>query len=190
MARMTAGQRRFGELLVKYCNQTRAYKEAFGCDNDSTARAQASKLMDKPHILEFVTELRAQLTERTQLEAEDIIKELKNIAFSDLIDIFETNSKTGAPQMKPIEKWPENARRAIAGIKVKHYDGYTEPTTGIAIEEPYDVLEIKFWGKPDVLKLLGQRLKLWTPESDPDKPRLPAGTQVFIIGGQRLEVPA
>lgn len=186
---MTAGQRRFGELLVKYCNQTRAYKEAFACENDSTARAQASKLMDKPHIQEFVDELRAKLTTRTELDSEMIINELKNIAFSDLADIFETG-KLGAPQMKPIERWPVNARRAIAGLKVKHYDGYTEPTTGIAIEEPYDVMEIKFWGKPETLKLLGQHLKMFHTDDDPDVPKLPQGTQVFIIGGQRLEVPA
>jgi phage terminase small subunit len=190
VARMTAGQRRFAELHVKYCNQTKAYKEAFGCENDSTARAQASKLMDKPHIQAYVDELRGQLTEKTNLEAEDILRELKNIAFSDLIDIFETNTKTGAPQMKPIEQWPVNARRAIAGIKVKHYNGQVEPTTGIVIEEPYDIMEIKFWGKPEVLKLLGARLKLWSPDDDPDKPTAGRGiTQIFVIGGQRLEVP-
>lgn len=189
MARMTAGQKRFGELLVKYCNQTRAYKEAFGCDNDSTARAQASKLMDKPHIQSFVDELRAKLTTRTELDTEMIINELKNIAFSDLADIFEQGKKQ-VVQMKPIERWPENARRAIAGVKVKHYNGAVEPVSGIVIEEPYDVMEIKFWGKPETLKLLGQHLKMFQPESDPDKPRVPQGTQVFIIGGQRLEVPA
>lgn len=189
MARMTAGQRRFGELLVKYCNQTRAYKEAFACENDSTARAQASKLMDKPHIQEFVNDLRGKLTTRTELDSEMIVNELKYIAFSDLLDIFEQGKKQ-AMQMKPIEKWPEGARRAIAGIKVKHYNGATEPTTGIVIEEPYDVIEIKFWGKPETLKLLGQHIKMFTPDDDPDAPKVPAGTQVFIIGGQRLEVPA
>lgn len=189
MARVTARQKRFAELVVLYCHQSKAYKEAFGCENDSTARAQASKLMDKPEIQALVDQGRAKLTARTELDSEMVINELKNIAFSDLADIFETG-KLGAPQMKPIERWPTNARRAIAGLKVKHYDGYTEPTTGIAIEEPYDVLEIKFWGKPETLKLLGQHLKMFHTDDDPDVPKAPAGTQVFIIGGQRLEVPA
>lgn len=188
-------QERFLDEYMIDQNGTRAYTVAYPrVKSHKTAAANASRLLADAKIkahLEFRREARK---DNTNERADRVIKELERIGFVDLLDIWVQKGPGSAHpsddprlQLKPIEDWPEDARRAIAGIKIKNFPAKVSKD-GIEISPEHDIIEIKFWGKPDALKLLGQNEGMFLADTDPDKDRGPRPLQVFIIGGQRIAV--
>lgn len=183
-------EERFVELLLKDPNQTKA-AEGAGY-SAKTAASQASRMLKKVNVAARLEQLRAERSARTLSDADKIIRELERIAESDLIDVWEEGTIAGQLRLKPLSQWPTEARRAIAGMKVKHYEAKTT-ADGVVLEEPYDVMEIKFWNKIEALRMLGthhglrfSRTELTGKDGEPITPA-PTMPQVFMIGGQRVE---
>lgn len=116
-----------------------------------TAEVQASKLLRIPKVRARIDELKAKRAERVELKAENVIRELMRLGFSDLAEIF---SKEG--QLRAFRDIPEETRRAISSIKVK---SHREPG-----DEDIEVwtTEFKLWDKPASLGMLAKHLKLLT----------------------------
>jgi phage terminase small subunit len=186
-------EQRFVELMLTDPNQTAA---AMGAGYSArTAASQASRLLKKVNVAAALDRMRAERSQRTQSDADKVIRELEGIGYVDPIDVFYQPGKAEEQrplQLKPIAEWPVEARRAIAAIKVKHYEAKTGQN-GVVYEEPYDVMEIKFWNKVEVLRMLGthhglrfSRTELTGKDGQPLQ-SAPTAPQVFLIGGQRVE---
>lgn len=181
---------RFVELFLATMNATDSYSEIHPKASRKTCQVESSRLLNDPYVIERLADARAALTEKTGLTAEKVLGEMGHVAFSDIGDIWEPSPVSGDLRLRPIADWPEKARRAIAGIKAKHIPARLSKE-GVEIEPENTVFEIKFWGKPETLKVLASHLGLLAPDAPPPDPTHPStviGTQIFIIGGQRMVV--
>ena len=80
---LTAKERAFCDEYVKTYNASYAYLRAYGCKPD-TANAAGWKLLSRPAIVEYITELQQALVERYADAASIILNELmEDITFRD-----------------------------------------------------------------------------------------------------------
>lgn len=129
----------------------RAYRAAQGKEmSDQVARNGAVKWLARPRIARQIQARLDRLLIASDVTAEKVIRELARIGFSDPADIFQPSKISGRFLFKPMDEWPERARRAVAGIKVskQKQDG----------EEWVEVVEIKWWPKMDALEELAKRI--------------------------------
>ncbi len=135
------------EYLVD-SNATEAAKRAGY--SPKTAAEQGSRLLRKVKILDAIAAGQKALAATAQINAERVIRELATIAFADLGQLYDADG-----QLLPVNQLPEEARRALAGIKILKGDG-----SGI--------LEYKLWNKVDALEKLGKHLGLFREQMDVD----------------------
>lgn len=94
MAKLTEKQRRFCEEYLIDLNGTQAAVRAGY--KAKTARAIAAENLTKPDIVKYLQELMRQRSERTGIEADAVIRELRDVAMSD-VEI------TGKEKLKALE---------------------------------------------------------------------------------------
>jgi phage terminase small subunit len=70
--------------MANNLNATEAYKKAYGCTNDGTARVNASRLLANANIKAELDKKLKELTEKAGVTAEKVIEELAHIAFDDI----------------------------------------------------------------------------------------------------------
>lgn len=98
MAKLTDKQKRFCEEYIVDLNGTRAYLAAYPLvRSDATARANASRLLTKANIQQYIAELRAEQQQRTQITADAVLGELAKIASTEDVEI------TGKEKLKALE---------------------------------------------------------------------------------------
>ncbi len=91
----------------------------------------------------------AKRSERTEITADRVLRELAVIGFSDPGDILDFTGPV--PRLKPSNEITERARRSIASIKVKRsVEGFGDDAS------PVEVIEFRFWDKPSTLVQLGK----------------------------------
>lgn len=91
--------------------------------------------------------------ERVQVKADDVLRELKAIAFSDIGDIIDYTGDE--PALKPAWHIPKRARRTISSIKVKRVR-----VRGSDPPREVETQEFKQWSKLDALDKLMKHLGL------------------------------
>jgi phage terminase small subunit len=126
-----------------------------------TAAAQATRLLKDVNVIAHVAQLRADAAKRAAVTKDRITRELAQIAFSDIGDVFRTDPVTKMPTLRPIEEWPQSARQAISRVKTKHYDPITNKD-GDIVAEGYTAVEIAFYDKPTALIKLGADLGMFS----------------------------
>ncbi|WP_163998666.1 terminase small subunit [Pyxidicoccus caerfyrddinensis] len=118
-----------------------------------SAEVTASKLLRNPKVRESVEAGKAVVAERAEVEAVEVLRELKRIGFSDPGRVLDAD---GA--LLPLHKMPEDIRRAIASVEVEDlFAGKGEERVQVGT-----LTKVKFWDKPKSLELLGKYLKLFT----------------------------
>lgn len=118
---LTPQQERFAQLVVLHgLLPSVAYRKAFKADAKAeTVWVNSSKLMAETKVQLRLEELRLIAADKLSVSVERIAQELARIAFFDPRAMFD---ETG--ELLPIEEWPEDAARAVAGIEVKDlFDG-------------------------------------------------------------------
>lgn len=81
--KLTEKQKRFCEEYLIDLNATQAYKRAgYAVKNDATARVESCKLLTKPNIQTHIADLRKAQSERTKINADTVLLELKEIALA------------------------------------------------------------------------------------------------------------
>lgn len=165
MAKLTDKQKRFVEEYLIDLNATQAAIRAGY--TEKYANTNASKLLQNTTISQYIRERQKELSRKTEITQERVIKELALIAFSNNADyahVIEKNMKVevdgtlvdvldekGTPvtyrTVEPVltEELTEEQKRALAVIK-KGRDG----------------LEIKSCDKVKALELLGKHLGIFT----------------------------
>lgn len=159
---MTEKQKIFVREYLKDFNGTRAYKVAYpSCKKDEAARVNASKLLTKTNIKEAIQKQADKRLEKVEISIDDVLNELKSIAFSDRTKISKLTKEeikdeiTGETlERKYVEFTPTNeidsdTKKAIAGYKVTQ--------SGMSVET-YD--------KMKALELLGKYLGIFKENVD------------------------
>ena len=85
--------------------------------SEKTARSVGQENLTKPDIQERVQQLMEERSNRVQLEADEVMWELKNILQADLANYIEINEDTGAIRARGFDDMPEGASRAIQSIE-------------------------------------------------------------------------
>ena len=112
---LTANQRIFvGEYLIDR-NASRAYKVAFPDASYGTCRTQGRRLLTKPYIREEIRAAAESQQRRTQIRADDALREAARIAFADPYYLFQADGFT----LRPMHEIPIETRRVIAKLKTK-----------------------------------------------------------------------
>lgn len=97
MPKLTDKQKRFCEEYLIDLNGTRAYLAAYPrVRTEAAARTNASRLLTNANIQDYISELQKEQSKRTGIKADDVINELKSVAFT------ETNI-TGKEKIKALE---------------------------------------------------------------------------------------
>lgn len=112
----------------------------------------------KPKLRELIDRKLAEMSRRTGVTAERVVRELAKVAFADVSDIVD--SATG--RLLDNAERPDTA--AVAGIRVKRGDAYDE-------------YEVKLCDKMRALELLGKQLGMFAPDKTTNE-----GVQVTLSG--------
>lgn len=156
---LTAKQHRFVEEYLIDLNATQAAIRAGYSAN--TAEQQASRLLSNVKVRAHIDERMAELSRRTGVNQERIIRELARIAFVNAPDVIDFDDASIRSDIS------EDDTAAIASVKVK-----TIPTQdGEGVER-----EVRFADKLKALELLGKRYAMWT-----DKQQIDGAVGVQIV---------
>ncbi len=159
---LTARQARFVEEYLIDLNATQAALRAGY--SPKTAYAQGARLLQKPDVAEAVDAAIQERTERLEIEADDVVLELRRIAFSDIGDYVEWDTDEVRP--KESHEIPAEARHAIAKV--------TRTTNGS--------VQVSLHGKVRALDLLARHLGMY------DIRRMPAsgGSDASLLSDDEL----
>lgn len=151
MAKLTRKQERFVEEYLVDLNATQAaIRAGYSAKN---ADKIGSQLLGHSRVRARIDERMAELSRRTGVNQERIIRELARIAFVDPTRVV--NMDDAAIR----EEATEDDRAAIASVKVKRI-----PTQdGWGIER-----EVRFYDKNRALELLGKRFAMWVEKQEVD----------------------
>jgi len=105
-----------------------------------TVNDTASKLMANPEITQRVRQLQAAAADRAELEASQVLREIKRVALSDIAGIMHDDGRVKLPhELDPA------TRAAVASFKI----------------DEYGRIEYKFWDKNSALDKAGKILGLY-----------------------------
>lgn len=147
---LTDRQRVFCEEYLVDLNGSAAARRAGY--SPKIARTMAQQNLDNPAVLEYLTRLMNERSQRTQITADRVISETARLAFSDLRKLFDEN---GA--LKPVQQWPDDMAAAVSAVEV---DELFEGIGADRVQVGY-TRKVKLWDKPKALEMVGKHLKLW-----------------------------
>lgn len=123
----------------------------------------ASRLLKHPVIKAAVEESEARAKEKFELKQEEIIEELKDIAYANIGDVLDWDD-TGAVVLKAKKDMSKRGLTFIESIKLERFTEKVKNEDGEEEQRAY-IKEIKVTslGKEKVkaLKLLGENIGLW-----------------------------
>lgn len=147
---LTARQKLFVAEYLVDLNATQAATRAGY--SAKVARQQGAENLSKPVIQEAIAQAMAERITRVEVKADDVVRELARIGFSDLAGMFK-----GGELLK-LEEAPEDMRRAVSSIEV-----VTRKAGHGAVER---VTKIRAWDKVNALTSLGRHLGLFAADNE------------------------
>lgn len=148
-AGLSPKQRKFVAEYLVDLNATQAAVRAGY--SPKTAEAIGHENLRKPGISRAVQSGMKARADRVEIKADDVLRELGRIGFSDIAGLFDESG-----QLRAFRDIPMESRRAVAAIKVK---SHTEPGDEDTVVY---TTEIKLWDKNTALTNLAKHLKLLT----------------------------
>lgn len=150
---LTDKQQRFVEEYLIDLNATQAAIRA-GYSEDSASVIGCENLT-KPNIQEAIAVAQKERSERTQVTADMVVKELARIGFSDL-----RNCLTSTGHLIDPQEWDDNTAAAISSLEVvKTHRGDKDEDSPIEYTH-----KIKVWDKNSALEKLCKHLGVYAPE--------------------------
>ena len=145
-------QQRFVEAYLKEPIAEKAALQAGYAK--TTSRAAAHKILANVGIQAALEEARNKRAERVMITADRVLEEIAHIAFLDPAEILDF---TGTEiKLKPASEISEQARRALASVKVKRtLDGRGEDSREV------ELTEFRFWDKLSALEKAAKHLGLF-----------------------------
>jgi len=165
MTSLSNNQKLFCQEYLKLgMNGTQAYLNVYkSVKKEATARTNASRLLTNANIQEYIQKLQEKVEEKAIVSIEDVVKELKTIAFTDRTKISQNvRNKILTLEENGIKK--EYYEDNIIFTETKDLDdetkkviaGYKKTQSGFAIET-YDKIK--------ALELLGKYLGMFKDEA-------------------------
>lgn len=146
---LTARQQRFVEEYLIDLNATAAAGRA-GYSDPNFGR----QLLTNPNVADAISAALEVRKKTAQHTADDVLKELAMLAFSDIGQIMDFGSES--IRVRSAKDIPESARRALASLKVKRYlEGHGEDAKEV------EMLEFKMIDKLQALVKYGQHLGMF-----------------------------
>jgi len=147
-SKLTPKEVAFVENYMIDLNATQAYERAGFKARGHAAQVGAHNLMRKPRIIAAIEAAKAERSQRTNITADRILKEIARLAFLDIGKAF-----TEGGQLKPLHEMDEDTRRAISGLEVSalYADG----------ENIGRLSKIKLSDKLRALELLGKHVGMF-----------------------------
>lgn len=153
---MTPKQKRFVAAYLKNPNATQAAIEAGYSAH--TAGSQGHDLLKNPEIAAAV----GKNLEKAEIEAVEVLRELRRIALCDIGGAFDEDGK-----LKAIKDMPEDVRRAISAVETEElWEPQLDDAGHKRMEHTGDVRKVKFWEKTKALEQLGRYLKLFVDKQE------------------------
>ncbi|MDV1792807.1 terminase small subunit [Enterobacter asburiae] len=140
MAKLTDKQELFAREYLKDLNATQAAIRAGY--SEKTAKEVGYENLTKPHVLEFVAELKAQRVEQTGIDAAYVLRRLTEIDQMDVLDILLANG-----ELKPIKDWPKVWRTTLSGMDVVEMASADSAALLKKIKWPDKVKNLELLGK-------------------------------------------
>lgn len=147
--KLTAKQEKFCLEYIKDLNATQAAIRAGY--SKKTARKIGQENLTKPDISAAIAKAKAERSERTQIDADWLLRRLAAEADADIADLYDEN--TGA--LKPVHMWPEIWRKGlVAGVEVDQQYEYID---GEKIPEGV-VTKVRLSDRVKRLELIGKHV--------------------------------
>lgn len=149
--KLTDKQERF---CIEYMTDFNATQAAIRAGySEKTAQMISSENLSKPIIQEYIQELKAKASEKLDITHTDLLKELKNWAYS---DITETISLTPSE----VKELPIEVRRLITRYKhtITKYEG-----------REVEVIELHFVSKDKAIEMIAKHIGFFEKDNDQKK---------------------
>lgn len=148
MSELTAKQRAFVREYLLDLNATKAAIRAGY--SEKTAHSQGPRLLENVGIAAAIEEAKAQRSERTQIDADWLLKRLADEAVADIADLYDENGG-----LKPVDQWPMIWRQGlVSGIEVEElFEGRGEDREHIG-----RVRKVKLSDRIKRLELIGKHV--------------------------------
>ena len=144
--KLSLKRRKFADEFLIDFNRVRAYKAAYGVEDDGVARASAGRLLSNGIIRGYVEKRAGELQETLKIKQEMVLRELQRIGFSNIGDFLDFSED---------------------GIKLRDSRDLTRDQFA-AVSEVTQVetrngtnVKFKLHNKVEALSKLGQNLKLF-----------------------------
>jgi phage terminase small subunit len=144
-------QKRFVEEYLVDLNATQAAIRAGY--SKRTAHSQGPRLLEHVEVAAAIAEAQKKRSDRTEVTADRVLKELARIGFSDIRDIFD---ETG--NLKRPEDWSDNAAAAVSSVEVV--------CKSLGEGEVEYVKKIKVWDKNSALEKIGKHLGMFVEKME------------------------
>lgn len=157
MGKLTDKQEMFCLEYLKDLNATQAAIRAGY--SKKTAKDTGCENLAKPNVAERVAELKAMRSEVVKMDAQDVLRRLKEIDELDVLDII----KDDLSGFKKLSEWPKAWRTSVSGIDMKRMvqmDGDTPIDTIIE--------KIKWPDKVKNLEMIGRHVEVRAWDKDHD----------------------
>jgi phage terminase small subunit len=147
---LTPKQWRFvEEYLIDTCAGKAAIRAGY---SKKTANQQGHILLSHPGIMAAIDAAKVARSERTEIDADWVLRRLAEEADADLADLYDDNNN-----LKPIESWPEIWRQGlVAGVEVEAlFDGFGKDRKQIGY-----VKKLKLSDRVRRLELIGKHIQV------------------------------
>jgi len=166
--KLNGKQKAFVEEYLVDLNATQAAIRAGY--SKKTAAAMGAENLRKPQIAQAIAKAKKSRSERTQVDADWLLKRLADEAEADLADLY--NDEGG---LKPIHQWPKIWRQGlVAGVEVEqrwtYIDGEKEPD-GV-------VVKVKLSDRTKRLELIGKHIDV---QAFKDQIQMPAQGVTVVV---------
>lgn len=122
---------------------------------ETYARKRAGIAAKHPDVVTVLNWIVSEAVEAARDSVERVLRELCDVSFTDPLTIFDE-----ADNIRPIREWPEDMRRALAGIEVfEEYQGRGKDREFIGRTK-----KVKFWNKLDGLEKVAKIKGYMQPE--------------------------
>lgn len=142
-----------GEYIIDF----NAYQSAIRAGySEKSARHMGCMMLQEPAIIERVQQLIAERSQRTEITADRVLREVARIGLSDVRRLF---TKTGT--MVPIHELDDDTAAAVANIEVmEEYQGRGDDRVLVG-----HVKKIKLWDKNSAAEKLMKHLGLFEKDN-------------------------
>lgn len=150
-SKLTPKQAQFVQEYLIDLNATAAARRAGY--SEKTASEQASRLLANVKVSDAVQEAMKARSERTEVDADWVLKRLHRDATADLADLYNERG-----ELKPVHEWPIAWRTGlVAGIETaQERDGEDEDGNGVYVT----VRKVKLLDRTKLVELIGRHVEV------------------------------